>query len=57
MDREQRKRQRQEALKSDPDYQRLKELLQKQSPDRVEAILAECAEYEEGEHDAKKTKT
>jgi len=48
MDREQRKLQRQEALRADPDYQRLKELLEEQSPQQVESF---CEHYECEEQD------
>jgi hypothetical protein len=43
----QRKLQRQEALKADPDYIRLKELLQEQSHEQVESFYEQ---YERGEH-------
>ena len=45
--RDQEKLERQEALKADPDYIRLKELLQRQSQERVESFLAELSECEE----------
>jgi hypothetical protein len=47
MDKEQRKIQRQKALKADPDYIRLKELLQRQSPQQIESFheYYECEEH------------
>jgi hypothetical protein len=47
MDKEQRKIQRQKALKADPDYIRLKELLQRQSPQQIESFYEhyECEEH------------
>jgi hypothetical protein len=44
-----------EALGEDPDYLRLKELLQRQSQERVETFLAEHGEHEEQDGATKET--
>jgi hypothetical protein len=49
------KEKRLEALGKDPDYIRLKELLQRQSQERVESFLAELSECEEQDGATKET--